>query len=319
MSILSIIDVREATPQEWDETWGECAYATFFQSREWFEIWARWYRGRLTATPKLVVFSDGRKAMVPLAEVMCHHGLVTERTASPGNGYGGWLSLSTLGEVHAEQLSNYLLRLPNLRWRLNPHDPLLSRLSIPVTRPEHAEIVDLRWGGVPSFAENEDFEIVLATNPDHWRAYHRLHRARRWAGAHRKDWRLLDSVYSKGSADVRLWLAVRSGTAVAGGIFLLSNAHCHLWDVAVARGSGGLDPLEAVLDAAALDARARGDVPFDLDGVADVAIAELARQRGAARVIRSGRIEADSPTTRLVRRLSALRRAAMGSSSSTAG
>jgi len=319
MSELSIIDVREATPQEWDDIWRECPYSTYSQSREWFEIWARWYRGRLTATPRIYAFSDGRKALVPLAELVCHHGLVTERTVSPGDGYGGWLSPDRLNRAHASRLCEQLMRLTNLRWRLNPHDPLLGAVNVPVTLEEEAEVVDLRGARAPASRGAEDCEVVLATTAVQWRAYHRMRRASGISWANRRDWRLLDSMYTKGSTNVRLWLAQRADVPLAGGVFLLANAHCQLWDIAVSRGLSDLGPLEGVLDAAMLDARARGDVPFDLDGVGDAAIAELARLRGSCRVLRGGRVESASPATRIVRQLSAIKRAALGSPGSSVG
>lgn len=318
MTGLSIVAVRDATPQEWDDAWDGCSYATFFQSREWFEIWARWYRGRLTPIPKVLVFSDGRKALVPLAELVRHHGLVKEHTTSPGDGYGGWLSLNNLGPEHAARIRDHLLGLTNLHWRLNPHDPMVPAAEVPVTDRETLEVFDLRRldAGMPA---DLDGSLELATSGDHWRAYHRLRRrAKRIAGG-RRDWRLLDHMYGKGSEDVRLWMVRRGTDWVAGAIFLFANAHCHVWDISVAPRLGGRNHLDALVAAAVRDAALRHAIPLAFDGMTFAAIPGSARRDGAAERLEGGRFQSASAATRLVRQLSAIKRAAIGSPRSSPG
>ncbi len=63
----SIIEVRAATNKEWDELWRESANSTYFHSREWAEIWSSYTNGRVQPTPRLVLFSDGAEALLPLS------------------------------------------------------------------------------------------------------------------------------------------------------------------------------------------------------------------------------------------------------------
>ena len=66
MARLKIAQVKEATSQEWDAAWEHCRYATYFHSRLWAEIWET-YSGYMRPEPKLIVFSDGLTAVLPLS------------------------------------------------------------------------------------------------------------------------------------------------------------------------------------------------------------------------------------------------------------
>ena len=64
----SIIEVRAATNQEWDDLWRESANSTYFHSREWAEIWSSYTNGRVQPAPRplidLVVILDNVLAVV---------------------------------------------------------------------------------------------------------------------------------------------------------------------------------------------------------------------------------------------------------------
>ena len=64
---ISIKSVRSATINEWDIIWRDCNYSTFFHSVEWAEIWSKYMRGKMTLAPSLVLFSDGKKALLPFS------------------------------------------------------------------------------------------------------------------------------------------------------------------------------------------------------------------------------------------------------------
>ena len=64
---IQIEQIRPALPEEWDAIWDDCSYATYFHSREWAEIWSCYTQGDLRPNPLLVLFSDGKEALLPLS------------------------------------------------------------------------------------------------------------------------------------------------------------------------------------------------------------------------------------------------------------
>ena len=104
----SIIEVRAATNKEWDELWRESANSTYFHSREWAEIWSSYTNGRVQPAPRLVLFSDGAEALLPLSLERVAHGLAKRFLSSPAGTFGGWLSSERLGADHAHLLCDLL-------------------------------------------------------------------------------------------------------------------------------------------------------------------------------------------------------------------
>ncbi len=52
--MVTIKAERPATSEEWDQIWSSSAYATYFQSREWAEIWQDYSEGQLRPLPVLL-------------------------------------------------------------------------------------------------------------------------------------------------------------------------------------------------------------------------------------------------------------------------
>src|SRR4030095_5310926 len=118
--MISIVDIRSASPVEWDEIWNLCEYATYYHSRKWAEIWNIYTLGAMRPDPKLVTFEDGKKALLPISCETRNKGLVKNYISSPAGTYGGWISSDRLTLDHAVRLSNFLTNtLGNLYWRIN--------------------------------------------------------------------------------------------------------------------------------------------------------------------------------------------------------
>ena len=133
----SIKNIRSATPAEWDNIWQECDYSTYFHSKEWAEIWNIYTKGKMHPDPKLVIFTDGKKALLPLSYQRRVKGLVKNYVSSPAGTFGGWISTDGLTIEHGRLLANYLTeKLGNLVWRFNPYDELVFKLGLEITEDD---------------------------------------------------------------------------------------------------------------------------------------------------------------------------------------
>ncbi|HVZ33455.1 MAG TPA: hypothetical protein VG963_13575, partial [Polyangiaceae bacterium] len=80
---LSIQHQSEASADEWRRVWQACEYGTFFQSIEWAQVWEKYSRGQVRPSAKLIRFSDGREAILPLCFEHKLHGLLDRYVFSP--------------------------------------------------------------------------------------------------------------------------------------------------------------------------------------------------------------------------------------------
>jgi hypothetical protein len=127
---LSITEVCPVSAEVWDKIWQECDYATYFHSREWAEIWHTYTQGVIHPAPKLILFSDGKKALIPLSCEKRYKGLLNLYLSSPEGCFGGWLSTDKLQIDHAKLMINYMTKKlgGSLIWRFNPYDTISVKL-----------------------------------------------------------------------------------------------------------------------------------------------------------------------------------------------
>lgn len=112
------------TSAEWDAVWNACDSATFFHSRWWAELWQRYAPRKHTPMPQWVLFSDGKRALLPIVRTKHARGLIDIHELSCAGTFGGWLSADELTAEHAHVLAEYIVLLPNVHWMTNPYDPL---------------------------------------------------------------------------------------------------------------------------------------------------------------------------------------------------
>ena len=109
-TMLSIKSVRSADKSEWDEIWQKCDYSTYYHSREWAEVLSVFTKNQLIPQPKIVVFSDGKKALIPLLLEKKMWGLIKNYFSSWDGDYGGPISVDGLGDDHIALIMNYLTK-----------------------------------------------------------------------------------------------------------------------------------------------------------------------------------------------------------------
>ncbi len=255
---LSIEHVSEASSDQWRRAWSACEYATFFQSLEWAEVWERYSRGAMRPAAKLVKFSDGREAVLPLCFESKLKGLLSRYVFSPEATYGGWLSAQPLTTAHAVLLTEWLLKADgkNLVWRLNPYDPLALPAAMICSvggRKDVTHAVRLSSDPEQLFkgfkkGTREDIrkaqkrgciEVTPAQTEAEWRAYFRVYQdsLARW-GHSASDgyrWELFDQLRRLDSPHVRLWIARYDGHVVSGELSFYSQHHSVSWHAATLR------------------------------------------------------------------------------------
>jgi len=280
---VSIETVRPAAPEEWDEVWRSCDYATYFHSREWAEIWRDYTKGKMTPEPLMVSFSDGKRALLPLSSQKRLRGLVKSYVSSPAGTFGGWISTDQLDTAHGAALADYMItHFANLTWRLNPYDNVVSQVDVSVTEEDETHCLRLgsgfediyaRWSDshrrAVLKARKEGVEVIKATDRDDWLAYYDVYKdsLRRW-GDHVSSmyqWEIFEEVHSRGPEEVVLWIARYRGKAIAGVLCMYAKKHVAYWHGATLEKYFPMRPMHLVMYAAIMDACERGYAWFDFN------------------------------------------------------
>ncbi len=247
---LRIDNVTKATKDEWDQAWLGCDYSTFFHSREWAEIWNSYTNGKMRPDAKLILFSDGIKALIPFSIQMHMKGLAKSHFSSPAGTFGGWISEDDeLTMEHAKLLVEYLTGLGNLTWRENPYDPNLSQLHISSAREDFTQVINLSEGFESIYkkwtkgnasaarkarkAHKEGVIIGQAVSIKEWRCYYNIYKdsLRRWGkkATSSYNWLLFEILFNKKSEKIKLWLAFYKNEIIAGALCFYHNKHVVYW------------------------------------------------------------------------------------------
>lgn len=280
---ISIKSIAPASPDEWDLIWRECPYSTYFHSREWSEIWGVYTKGEMEPQPKVVEFSDGMRALLPLTFQKSHKGLVGSYISSPAGTYGGWISSDELNVEHAAALSGYLTkRSGNLSWKLNPYDRLVFESGVAISRDDETHALDLRDGFEVVFkgwrrnhtyglrkAQKGGVTVKLAETRDDWLAYYHAYEdsLRRWGdnATSRYGWGMFEEMLRRNSQDIKLWLAVHEEQIISGVLCVYANKHADAWHAATFSQYFDLRPETMVMYEAIRDACERGFSWFDFN------------------------------------------------------
>jgi Acetyltransferase (GNAT) domain len=295
------LTTRAATAPEWDAIFEACDHATFFQSREWAEVWQRYTRGRLEPAAWSLRFSDGLTAVLPASRTRLRHGLSRHYFSSPADTYGGWLSTDALTGDHRELLVVHLRRqMPNLSLRINPFDPFMAEMKFGVVvhdethalrLTEDTEAIEKRFSrghrGAIRSARKKGVTVSLATELEQWKSYYSAYEdsLRRWGprASSRYAWPLFDHLYRLASPRVRLWIAERDGELLAGALCFYAQSHVGWWHGAAFESAFHLRPMNLLLAEVIGEASLRGYSWFDFNPSGGNAGVEDFKRRFGAR------------------------------------
>ncbi|RJQ32855.1 MAG: GNAT family N-acetyltransferase [Actinobacteria bacterium] len=246
-SKLSIEDIYTPTDNEWDLIWKDCNYATYFHSREWAQIWSVYLKGKSNPCPKLILFSDGKKALLPLSIQSGFKGLTKTHISSPEGTYGGWISEDKLEIAQGKLIVDHLYKeYPNLLWFINPYDPLISKLDIKPVVEDKTYAIDLSAGFDDAYnkwkpskknrvrrATKLGIICRKANSLEDWMAYYRVYKdsLSRWGNKATTNYKeeLLTQLFNRHSPNIKLWLAEYENKVISGSLFLYAKNHIVSW------------------------------------------------------------------------------------------
>jgi hypothetical protein len=263
MALPRIISDEPSTADQWDSAWSLTAHATYFESRQWAEAWARATSDRLRPAARRVTFEDGVVAIVPGSDDVRAGGLLRIRRMSPADTYGGWLADEPLSGAHAESLARFVPSKGSIRWLVNPFLQLGHELPVEGDGATWTSALDLSGGYVAcragwskghrsaaNQAERSGVVVRAASTPADWRMYYEVYERSiaRWGNAATS--RYPEALFNELAADpvhVRLWLAIVDGGVVAGALCLHGPRIVNYWHGAADDRSFALRPTNLVL------------------------------------------------------------------------
>jgi hypothetical protein len=290
MNPIKIKEIRDAAPYEWDLIWSKCDYATYFHSREWAEVWQNYTNNHLRPSPKIIKFSDDKRALLPLS-IQKRKGLIKHYFSSPEGTFGGWISEANLDKEHTELLVDYLInKIGNIEWRLNPFDKSFSleKNNNNVKRAyyiedEETHVIDLNIGYEEIYrgwskwhssvarkakkAMNHGIQVKIADNIQDWENYYATYvdSLRRWGNSALStyEWKLFNDIFIRNSPNVKLWLAVYEDVVIGGALCFYAKKHVAYWHGAAVEQYLKLRPINLVFVELIKDASNKGFSWFD--------------------------------------------------------
>jgi hypothetical protein len=287
---ISIASVRPASSLEWDMIWHECEYATYFHSREWAEIWSNYTRGKMFLTPFIVVFTDGKRALLPFS-CLKKEGLAPILTgtarlyiSSPECTYGGWLSKDKLDNNHAILLSNLIKKkFNNLSWRLNPYDDVALKSGVSNSDEGETQAINLEKGfdviasnmskghrSAVKQAIRNGVSVRIASSIEDWLNYYRVYETsvNRWGNrllGVKYSWDLFNQIFIRNSPNTELWLAIYRDKIISGALCFHSKKHFVYWHGASVETYFNLRPVTLLLYEIIRNACKKGYTWFDFN------------------------------------------------------
>jgi len=237
-----IAGIRKATDLEWDTMVDAAGPAIYFQTREWFGIWAD-YAGFKNDT-KLIHFESGKKVLLPLAHINLIKGLVPVYFLAP-KGMGGFITNDYLDHNEKKELFEVLRKIKMLYCAVNPYDELTNEFD-GFNNEDFTQFLDLSEGFGPLFKKwtwghssrarkgmREGLTAELASAEGDWRSYFELYQDNlvRWGEntTNVYGWDLFEIMYKKKSDKIKLWLAKYDGQTISGALCFYHNRHVAYW------------------------------------------------------------------------------------------
>jgi GNAT acetyltransferase-like protein len=285
---ISIDSVTKPSDAQWAEVWADCDYATYFHSPEWAKLWSVYSAGRIRPAPKLVTFSDGVRALIPLSYESRLGGLLSRYVSSSEGTFGGWMSRDALTLDHAVLLLDWLTKRQgkNLVWRMNPYDELsfrAGRVRDIDCRADETHALDLRVGldalfkrfksryrsDIRKALDKGGFTVAPATTLEDWHSYYRIYQdsLERWGQGKSEgySWPLFEALFELRSPHVKLWLARVAGEVVSGNVCFYAKQHVVYWHGSTLKDHLSSNVAKLVMYEAIKDAANAGRSWFDFN------------------------------------------------------
>jgi hypothetical protein len=238
-----IVEIRNATAEEWDSIAHAAKSTIYFQTREWFDLWAS-YAGFISE-PKLIRMRGNRMVLLPLAKKKFFNGMVATHFLAP-KGMGGFIGCESLAEDEFSELFKIIRRYKMIYCSFNPYDCFNRYCVDYFNGSEFTQALDLssgfrgvikKWSKGHYSAAMKGFRdgitIEQARDKDQWREYYELYKDNlaRWGNfaTNVYSWRLFDLMSESNSGNIKLWLAHYERKIIAGSICLYFKDHVAYW------------------------------------------------------------------------------------------
>lgn len=325
---ISIKNIRSATPTEWDYIWQQCDYSTYFHSGEWAEIWNIYTKGKMRPDPKLVIFTDGKKALLPLSYQRSLKGLAKNYISSPAGTFGGWISADDISVGHAVLMSKFLTKkLGNLVWRINPYDELVFKSGVQASEDDETHALNLEsgfdaiseeWARRPlrlaskvRKARRAGVSVKLASTLEEWRLYYHVYEdsLRRWGNkaTSRYDWGIFHDMFERHSRNIKLWLAIyEDEVVVAGVITFYAKKHVVSWHGATLEEYFNLRPVNLLMHEVIKNACKQRYTWFDFNPSGGHEGTKAFKKSFGAKGKRSPVVHVETKSKRIIKKISSL-------------
>jgi len=253
---------RTASPKEWDMIWSTCEYSTYFQSREWADIWKKYHNGEFRPPAYILKFSDGITALFPLSWYSNQQIYYSSMATT----YGGLLSTDKIDTSHLVAAIDFFRNyLGSLFVRINPFwrdfDAGKTCLSFQMDETEMLYLdsgidrIYKKWTkghkSAVSKARREGIKVYQATTVQDWLDYFAMYEAslERWgdAATSRYKWELFRIMRDYGTQNIKLWLAKYCSQPVAGALCFYAKRHVAYWHGAALEKYFHLRPVQLLL------------------------------------------------------------------------
>lgn len=252
--MLKIKKVEAASDDEWDEMWHSSEYGTYYHSREWAEVWNKYTEDKIYPVPKLIIFSDNKKVVLPVMQQNYYGGTI-RRYALTGppfvSKYGNWLNSEALTKEHTNLLVSFIIaKYRNLVWQLNPFDKNTPNIKFEYNYifrlPHFAYMIDLTKGenkiysGMKKSCRNQikqgiknKLQVKEAHDITEWKKYYEIYQdtVNRWGSKapYILDWKLFEIIYNMNSDSIKLWITWYNNIPIAGCVTFYSNRKIVIW------------------------------------------------------------------------------------------
>ena len=254
-----IESIRKATNEEWDSMVDTADSAIYFQTREWFDIWAD-YAGFESDT-RLIRFDSGKTVLLPLARVNLLKGLVKVHVLAP-KGMGGFLTNDELDADEKKELFEVLKKVGMAYFAVNPYDVLTNQFD-GFTAEDFTQVLDLREGFEAIFKKwtighssavkkgiREGITVEAASTENDWKSFFEVYLAflaRQDKNAtNNYRWELFEIMFRKKSPHIKLWLAKYRGQVISGALNFYHHHHVAGWHGATLQEFYRLNPFHVL-------------------------------------------------------------------------
>ena len=298
---LRLTGVSTPTPSDWDAVWQTSPQATYFQSRQWGEIWEGYSRGRIQATPLAFTFSDQSRLILPLYISKKYKGMGRKCVLSPAHSHGGWISKGRPNAAHGKRVWSHLIhhlgKRTLLEWRISPFIDFPPPATLAPAGRHTADVthlLDLKDGfsalqttwqaGKGAMArkikkaEGAGVRIRRARTPQDWADYFEIYQQSlaRWGKARSLGYgnELFELLRRRDPDHVALWLGEYENRRICGALCFSSPHHTVYWHGAALSEYFHLRPVNLLMARIIQDAAEKGCRWFDFnpsggyDGVA---------------------------------------------------